>query len=146
MLERVTNMKPPLWMLCLLFCAVPLAANDIVYLQGQVRRQDGSAPGRSAVIVLACPGADPVRQTTAGKNGKFYLKVERDDFNHVARALPATATDVGGSGQAGNCAIAAQLEGYDSSRIELANFTIGKDLKLPPLVIKPNSGATKGSK
>jgi hypothetical protein len=125
-----------LWMLCCF--ALALRANDIVYLQGQVKMQDGAAPGRSAVIVLKCPGADPARQTTAGKNGKFYLKVERDDFNHVARALPATTTDVGGAGtQAGACAIAAQLDGYDSSSIDLSSFTIGKDLKLPPIVLRP---------
>jgi len=140
-------MKPLLWIVCLLaVLAASLAANDIVYLQGQVRMQDGSAPGRSAVIALACPGADAVRQTTAGKNGKFFLKVERDDFNHIARALPATATDVGGSGEAGNCSILAQLDGYDSSRIDLATFIIGKDLKLPPLVLKPKAPAAKSGK
>lgn len=124
----------------LVMTAMPLAANDIVYLQGQVRMQDGSAPGKSAEIMLQCPGADPVRQTAAGKNGKFYLKVERDDFNHVARALPSTATDVGGGSEAGNCSIAAELKGYDSSRIDLASFVIGKDLKLPPLTLKPKTG------
>ena len=129
------SMVRRLWMLgCF---ALALHANDIVYLQGQVRMQDSSAPGRSATIVLKCPGSDPARQTTAGKNGKFYLKVERDDFNHVARALPATTTDVGGGGsEAGACAIAAQLEGYESSSIDLSSFTIGKDLKLPAIVLK----------
>jgi hypothetical protein len=123
-------------MLCCFVLA--LRANDVVYLQGQVRMQDGAAPGRSVTIVLNCPGADPARQTTAGKNGKFYLKVERDDFNHVARALPATATEVGQTGtEAGGCAIAAQLEGYDSSSIDLSTFTIGKDLKLPAIVLRP---------
>ena len=116
--------------------ALPLAANDIVYLQGLVRMHDGAAPGKSAEILLQCPGADPVRQTTAGKNGKFYLKVERDDFNHVARALPSTATDVGGGSEAGNCSIAAALKGYESSSIDLASFVIGKDLKLPPITLK----------
>jgi hypothetical protein len=129
------------WLIAL---AAPAVANDIVYLQGLVRMQDGSAPGKSAVIMLQCPGVDPVRQTTAGKNGKFYLKVERDDFNHVARALPSTATDVGGGSEAGNCAIAADLTGYDSSRIDLGTFTIGKDLKLPPLTLTPKSGAAPG--
>ena len=120
--------------------AVPVGANDVVYLQGLVRMQDGAAPGKSAEIVLLCPGAEPARQTTAGKNGKFYLKVERDDFNHVARALPSTATDMGGGTDAGNCSIGAQLKGYDSSRIDLGSFTIGKDLKLPPLTLKPAQG------
>ncbi len=27
---------------------------------------------------------------TTGKNGVFNLKAERDDFNHIARALPTT--------------------------------------------------------
>jgi hypothetical protein len=122
---------------CLSLLAAALHANDIVYLQGQVRMQDGSAPGRSATIVLSCPGADPARQTAAAKSGKFYLKVERDDFNHVARALPATATEIGHTGsEAGACAITAQLEGYDSSSIDLSTFTIGKDLKVPPIVLR----------
>jgi hypothetical protein len=125
---------------CLSLLAAALHANDIVYLQGQVRMQDGSAPERSATIVLNCPGADPARQTAAAKSGKFYLKVERDDFNHVARALPATATEVGHTGsEAGACPIAAQLEGYDSSSIDLSTFTIGKDLKLPPVVLRPKT-------
>jgi hypothetical protein len=126
--------------LWLAMTAVPLAANDIVYLQGLVRMQDGAAPGKSAEIMLQCPGAEPVRQTAAGKNGKFFLKVERDDFNHVARALPSTATEVGGGSEAGNCSIAAALKGYDSSSIDLASFVIGKDLKLPPLTLKAKTG------
>ena len=139
-------MKPFPWFVFLLSAFAPcLSANDIVYLQGQVRMQDGAPPERSATIALACPGADPVRQTTAGKNGKFYLKVERDDFNHVARALPATATDVGGSAEAGNCSILAELEGFESSRIDLANFIIGKDLKLTPLVLKPKAPGGTGA-
>jgi len=130
-------MKARLWMLLAL--AAPLIANDVVYLQGKVTLEDGSAPGKSSVIALKCPGADPVRQTNAGKNGKFYLKVERDDFNHVARALPATATDVGGGSEAGACMVVAQIDGYESTGIDLAKFTIGKDLKLPPLVVKPKA-------
>jgi len=120
-----------------------MIANDIVYLQGQVTMQDGSAPGKSVEIALKCPGADPMRQTNAGKNGKFFLKVERDDFNHVARALPATSTDVGGGAEAGACAVVARLDGYESTSIDLATFTIGKDLKLPALVLKPKSGDRK---
>jgi hypothetical protein len=116
---------------------VSLFANDIVYLQGRVKMQDGSAPGRSVEIALDCKGSDPVRQTVTGKNGKYYLKVERDDFNHVARALPATMTDVGGGTEAGNCAIAGKLAGHESSSIDLSTFTIGKDLKLPDLILRP---------
>jgi hypothetical protein len=124
--------------------ALSLSANDIVYLQGQVKMEDGSAPGKSVEIALQCPGADPMRQTNAGKNGKFFLKVERDDFNHVARALPATATDVGSGAGAGACEVVAQLAGYDSTSIDLAKFTIGKDLKLPALVLKAKKTDEKG--
>jgi len=120
--------------------AVPLAANDIVYLHGKVQKEDGTAPGKSGVIQLACKGVDPVRLSNSGKNGSFYIRVERDDFNHVARALPPTATDVGGGSEAGNCSIAAELKGYDSSSIDLASFAIGKDLKLPPLTLKAKTG------
>jgi hypothetical protein len=133
-------MRPHLrifWLLAL--SALPVAANDVVYLRGEVRMQDGSPPGHSVVIVLECPGADPVRETNAGRNGKFNLKVERDDFNHVARALPTTTLDVGDPALAGSCWLAAQLEGYDSSHIDLATFTIGQDLKLPPLVLRPKT-------
>lgn len=131
-----TSMKLLWWMLAAI-AALPLAANDIVYLQGLVKMQDGSAPGKSVEIALQCPGSDPMRQTNAGKNGKFFLKVERDDFNHVARALPSTATDVGSGAEAGACKVVARLAGYESTGIDLASFTIGKDLKLPPLVLKP---------
>lgn len=117
--------------------AVGLCANDVVFLHGRVTFEDGSAPGKSVSIVLRCQGADPVRQTNSNKNGNFYLKVERDEFNHVARALPSTTTSVGDAGMAGNCAVAADLKGYDSSSIDLATFTIGKDLALPKLVLKP---------
>jgi hypothetical protein len=124
---------------------LPVAANDVVYLRGQVRMQNGSPPGRSVVIALECAGADPVPETNAGKNGKFNLKVERDDFNHVARALPATTLDVGDPAEAGNCRLAAQLEGYDSSHIDLETFSIGKDLRLPPLVLHPKKPPEKGA-
>jgi hypothetical protein len=117
---------------------LPLAANDIVFLHGQVSMEDGSAPGKSATILLRCQGADPIRQTNAGKNGSFYLKVERDEFNHVARALPTTTTDVGDAGMAGNCSIAADLKGFDSTSIDLSTFVIGKDLALPKLILKPH--------
>ncbi|MGA2147327.1 MAG: hypothetical protein ABSH49_20470 [Bryobacteraceae bacterium] len=114
-------------------------ANDIVYLKGLVRMQNGSAPGRSVPIQLVCKGADPLRQTNAGKNGAFYLKVERDDFNRVARSLSATTMDAGDGGLAGACGIQASLAGYESNTIDLGSFTIGKDLKLPPLILKPKT-------
>lgn len=141
-----SDMELRAWLIrSLVLFAMPLAANDIIFLQGQVRMQDGSAPGKSVEIELSCKGSDPVRQTNAGKNGKYFLKVERDDFNHVARALPATATDVGGGGTAaGACAVLAKLAGYESSSIDLSNFTIGKDLKLPPLVLKAKGAANGG--
>lgn len=118
--------------------AAVLCANDVVFLHGRVTMEDGSAPGKSVSIVLRCQGADPVRQTNAGKNGSFYLKVERDEFNHVARALPTTTTSVGDAGMAGACAVAADLKGYDSNSIDLATFTIPKDLTLPKLILKPH--------
>lgn len=125
-------------LLAAIVLAAPLAANDIVFLNGQVSLEDGSAPGKSVTILLRCKGFDPVRQTNAGKNGRFYLKVERDEFNHIARALPSTTTDVGDAGMAGNCAIAADLKGYDSTSVDLSNFVIGKDLALPKLILKPH--------
>jgi hypothetical protein len=124
-------------LLAAILLAAPLAANDIVFLHGQVSLEDGSAPGKSVSILLRCKGSDPIRQTNSGKNGTFYLKVERDEFNHVARALPTTTTDVGDAGMAGNCAITGDLKGYDSSSIDLSTFVIGKDLALPKLVLKP---------
>src|SRR5579883_1650202 len=114
----------------LLVLAVPLAANDLIYLHGKVQKEDGSAPGKSAVIQLSCRGADPVRLSNSGKNGSFYIKVERDDFNHVARSLPATTTDVGGgTAISGQCVLRADLPEYDSSTVDISNFTIGKDLQ-----------------
>jgi hypothetical protein len=121
----------------LVLCAATLAANDVVFLHGQVTLQDGAPPPKSVTILLLCKGSESVRQTYTGKDGKFYLKVERDDFNHVARALPNTTTEVGDAGLAGNCAVAGDLKGYESTRVDLATFTIGEDLLLPKIVLKP---------
>jgi len=113
-------------------------ANDVVFLGGKVRLENGSPPGRSVEIQLSCRGADhPVRQVMTNKKGSFYLKVERDEFNHVARALPTTAMDVQNDAMAGSCKVIAALPGYKSSAIDLSSFTIGKDLKLPDLVLTP---------
>lgn len=123
--------------LFLLALAVPLAANDVVYLHGKVQLEDGSKPGKSAIIQLSCKGSDPVRLTNAGKNGSYYIKVERDDFNHVARSLPATAMEVGGAtALSGPCVLKAVADGYESSTVDFTNFTIGKDLKVPDLTLK----------
>jgi len=124
---------------CLIGSA-PLFANDIVFLRGRIVQPDGSAPGRSAIVEVECRGADPVKQTVAGKNGKFNWKVERDEFNHIARALPATTTDIDSGGAlSGACELRAVLKGYDSTAIDLRDFVIGKDLKLPDIVLKPKA-------
>ena len=119
-----------------LAAAAALAANDVVYLHGKVQLADGSGPGRSAVIQLDCKGSEPVRLSNSGKNGSYYIRVERDEFNHVARSLPATTTDVGGGAPSGACSLRAELAGFDSTTVDFSNFTIGKDLKLPPLTLK----------
>ncbi len=117
-----------------LAAALPLAANDIVYLHGQVQMADGAQPGKEVEIKLSCGGADPVRQTVTDKKGEYNLRVERDEFNHVARALPATTMDVGGG--SGPCQVLAVLKGYQSNRIDLSSYTIPKDLSLPKLTLK----------
>lgn len=123
--------------LVLVLLALPVIANDIVYLHGKVQKEDGSAPGKASVIQLSCRGSDPVRLTNAGKNGSFYIKVERDEFNHVARSLPATATDVGGgTALNGPCVLQAVVPEYESNVIDFSNFTIGKDLTIPPITLK----------
>jgi len=125
-----------------LVAASSLLANDIVFLRGRIVLADGSAPGHSAIVEVACRGADPVKQTVAGKDGKFNWKVERDEFNHIARALPTTTIDVGSGGVlSGACELRAVLKGYDSTAIDLRNFTIGNDLKLPDIVLKPKAGS-----
>lgn len=120
-----------------LLFALPLAAADVVFLHGQVEMADGAQPGKSVEIKLSCGGADPVRQTVTDKKGGYNLRVERDEFNHVLRALPATATDMGSA--AGPCSVLAVLKGYDSSRIDLGSYTIPQDLSLPKLVLKPSA-------
>lgn len=124
-------------------CAAALFAVDTVFLRGQVKLADGSAPGKSVDIQLVCRGADPVRMLTTGKNGIYNLKVERDEFNHIARTLPSTGMALGDStSYTGPCVLKGSLKGYISSNIELANFTIGQDMKLPDLVLTP--AAAKG--
>lgn len=118
--------------------ALPLLAVDTVYLRGQVKLPDGAKPGKSVDIMLVCGNADPVRMLTTGKNGVFNLKAERDDFNHIARALPTTGMALGeGSTYTGPCVLKGALKGYDSSSIDLAKFTIGEDMKLPDLILSP---------
>jgi hypothetical protein len=121
---------------------LPLAAIDTVYLRGQVKMADGSAPGHSVDIQMSCKGADPVRMVTTDKKGVFNLKAERDDFNHIARALPTSAMAMSSDSStsySGPCLLVAQMKGYNSSAIDLGTFTIGKDMKLPDLVLKPKS-------
>jgi hypothetical protein len=111
-------------------------ANDVIFLHGQVRLQGGASPDRSVEIQMSCKGGDhPVRQTMTNKKGEFFLKVERDEFNHVARALPAVSTDIRNEPLAGSCQVVAALSGYTSSGVDLSTFTINKDLKLPELVL-----------
>jgi hypothetical protein len=122
--------------------ALPLAAVDTVYLRGQVKMADGSAPGHSVDIQMSCKGADPVRMVTTDKKGIFNLKAERDDFSHIARALPTSAMAMSSDSAAsysGPCVLVAQMKGFDSSAIDLGTFTIGKDMKLPDLVLKPKA-------
>jgi hypothetical protein len=131
-------MKPVLCVFALALAAMPLLAVDTVYLRGQVKLPDGAAPGKGVDIMLVCGGSDPVRMLTTGKNGVFNLKAERDDFNHIARALPTTGMALSEStSYSGPCVLKGALKGYDSSSIDLAKFTIGQDLKLPELVLSP---------
>src|ERR1700683_1697774 len=121
---------------------LPLAAIDTVYLRGLVKMADGSAPGHSVDIQMSCKGAEPVRMVTADKKGVFNLKAERDDFNHIARALPTSAMAMSGdstTSYTGPCVLVASMKGYDSSIINLGELTIGKELKLPDLVLNPKA-------
>src|SRR5580698_8220658 len=122
--------------------ALTLFAVDTVYLRGQVKMADGAAPGHSVDIQMSCKGADPVRMVTTDKKGVFNLKAERDDFNHIARALPTSAMAMSSDSSTsytGPCVLIGSMKGYDSSIINLGEFTIGKDLKLPDLVLKPKA-------
>src|SRR5580658_6840076 len=103
--------------------ALPLAAIDTVFLRGQVKLADGSAPGHSVDIQMSCKGSEPIRMVTTDKKGVFNLKAERDDFNHIARALPTSAMAMSSSDSSasytGPCVLIASLKGYDSSIINL---------------------------
>lgn len=116
-----------------------VSANDVVFLTGKVKLSDGSAPNHSVEIKLDCKGADhAVRQTVTDKKGLYHLKVERDEFDHVARALPATSTDVGNDALAvGGCRVVGALSGYTSSSFDVGSLKIGKDLRVPDLVLTP---------
>jgi hypothetical protein len=123
-----------------ILATLPLAAIDTVYLRGQVKLADGSAPGHSVDIQMNCKGSDPIRMVTTDKKGVFNLKAERDDFNHIARALPTSGMAMSSDAAAsytGPCVLAAQMKGYDSTTIDLGTFTIGKDMKLPDITLKP---------
>ena len=112
--------------------------NDTVFLSGQVKLKDGGRPPKSAEIKLDCKGADhAIRQTVADKKGKYHLKVERDEFNHVARALPTTAVDLSSDISPAVCSVIAVLPGYTSSSFALAGLDIGKNLTVPDLVLTP---------
>lgn len=124
--------------------AFPMLAVDTVYLRGHVKLPNGAAPGKGVDIMLVCGGADSVRMLTTGKSGVYNLKVERDDFNHIARALPTTGMALGDSTtMSGPCVLKGALKGYDSSSIDLAKFTIGEDMKLPDLVLSPAAAKHK---
>lgn len=126
----------------LIAAGLRMAANDVTFLHGQVQMADGAQPGKSVTIQLSCGGGEPTRQTTTNKKGTYNLKVERDEFNHVARPLPATTMDISDSRLTGPCMLLAALPGFESNRIDISNFTIGKDLALPKLILKP--AAAKG--
>ena len=131
-------MRPLVAFFILSLAALPLLAIDTVYLRGKVKLPDGAAPGKSVDIELVCGSSDPVRMLTTGKNGVFNLKAERDDFNHIARAMPSTGMALSeSSSYSGPCVLKAALKGYDSSSIDLSTFTIGKDMKLPDLTLSP---------
>jgi hypothetical protein len=123
--------------------AAPLAAIDTVYLHGLVKMADGSAPGHSVDVQMNCKGAESVRMVTTDKKGVFNLKAERDDFNHIARALPTSGMAMSDSSATtsytGPCVLQGSMKGYDSSTIDLGTFTIGKDMKLPELVLTPKA-------
>jgi hypothetical protein len=70
--------------------------------------------------------------------GTETFLVERDEFNHVARSLPATATDFSGATTlSGPCALRAEMPDYESSTVDFSDFTIGKDLRVPDITVKP---------
>jgi hypothetical protein len=108
-----------------------LWANDVVPLQGQVKMADGSAPAREVEIQLTC-GSVRSRQVMTNKSGKYFLKVERDDFNHVVKLISTTVKDFSdGTIATASCSVNATLQGYTSNSIDLGSYVIGKDLKLP---------------
>ncbi len=114
-----------------------LHANDTVPLQGQVKMANGSAPNKEVEIQLAC-GSMRSRQVMTNKSGKYFLKVERDDFNHVVKLLSSTMREFSdGTIATASCSVNAALEGYTSNSIDLGTYVIGKDLKLPELILKP---------
>jgi len=136
-------MRASLFAIAAALSIAPMLAVDTVYLRGLVKLADGSAPGHSVDIQMSCKGADPVRMVTTDKKGVFNLKAERDDFNHIARALPTSAMAMSSdstTSYAGPCVLIGSMKGYDSSAVDLGTFTIGKDMKLPDLVLKPKTG------
>ena len=92
----------------------------------------------SAIHKLAHVG----RESKAQKIQIIKLAPGMPQTNHIARALPSSAMDLNDAVSIrGSCSLKATLSGYESSSISLANFTIPKDQKLTPLVLKQQSGS-----
>ena len=128
------------------------AGADVFVFQGRVTMADGTPPPKSAGIEYVCPGKDHQVVAITGKTGAFVWKYQGTAFdfdkgflsNSSAAVADAAAAVAGGNGQfamgEGNgygsqCVLRATLSGYVSSTIDLSDSQLGRNPKLPDLVL-----------
>ena len=93
------------------------AAGDTLLLRGKVVMEDGSPPDKAIGIEEFCQNG--VRQVAvADRKGLFQWSMDIDPL----RAL--------------TCLVRAQLNGYDSTAIDISGFGWSSDPNLPPLVLR----------
>ena len=106
------------------------AAADMVVFRGKVVMEDGSPPGRPVSIQRTCQGLDHayVEGTVSQKTGDYFVRLDVNDFGNVFSG-----------GMAGNgllqCVLEAIAPGYVSTKLDLTNWHITMNPRLPNIVL-----------
>lgn len=105
------------------------ARADIVILRGKVTLEDGSPPGRVVSIERACDGLENnLREATASaKTGEYYVKLDLGDFGQ--------SFSVSSNFELLPCSLVAVVGGFESNRLNLNDWHITSNPRLPNLVL-----------